>query len=101
MYIHYNYICRLTFCISTNENYLVRDIATNKMEDYYHLYMEDKFLFHNEPLHFEIDFDESKKELVRVRQENVLDSFFQPYKMCLDYISDNQRRTEVSDFACK
>lgn len=63
--------------------------------------MEDKFLFHNEPLHFEIDFDDSKKELVRVRQENVLDSFFQPYKMCLDYISDNQRRTEVSDFACK
>lgn len=74
------------------------DCAWSKMEDYYHYYVEDKFVLNKDAIHFEIDFDENKKELVRVRKENVIDSFFKPYRMCMDYLSDSQNSSRVSNF---
>lgn len=74
------------------------DCACSKMEDYYHYYVEDKFVLNKDSFQFEIDFDENKKELIRVRKDNVIDSFFKPYRMCMDYLSDSQNSSRVSTF---
>lgn len=65
------------------------------MEDYYHFYVDDKFLCNKDTLGFEIDFDENKKELVRVRRENVIESFFAPYKTYMEFFSGDQDCAKV------